>query len=669
MLNDDHIFWSVFSRPVRSRFTRTQRTCVAMAALYQAMLNNALWFGARDYVTDPFFKLNKMLSFSTEEVLIGVLSAASYVTWMIIIVFCFRKSRRGRGRASRFDSVIQAAAQQGRVSLPEKMFTAPEPGQSGGWPGYTFLLGWLFTLATLLLAMAVTALQGIQFSNMKTYQWLTSIVVNFFYTMFIVEPVKVLVFTVWAAARRKPDWDQDHCDADEKLPTIYHDPEDASIAGRMQKNKAEMPELDPAYLEPLRFRRVQEGEMNAVIQDILVYLVYLSIVIVVAQGNRDPNSFYMKDNLMTTLVHGGLTCGRPGDGKEDTRCKEEEDLPTWSNPFTGRTEYNPYVDFMKVREVNHWWLWLNKTLIPNVRVQNWYNGDPPYGLRGYLDDRVNRIIGYALVRQVRERPGTCNSPKLMRDYVDSCTGDMELPIYFEDDKYYCMGWKPLISENCTRMPEYEYKTEDERQSRPLKADYNRYSGGGYELKMKGHIDKLKAKLVTLQENNWIDNRTRALITEFSVYNAQVNMFGVVRIVAEFVGGGVTPWARIDVIRLTRTWSAWSTKVVVTCEVLFILSTFYYFLNTLSMLKSMGCSEFFRDSWNIVDIFTILLSMQAILLWGLKAWVVMEMTKKIGASRGNEFIPIERAQIINKYYDYTISMNVFTSMLKLCRLLR
>ena len=58
-LNDDHIFWSVFSRPVRSRFTRTQRCCVAMSALYLAMLNNALWFGARDYVTDAFVKMNR----------------------------------------------------------------------------------------------------------------------------------------------------------------------------------------------------------------------------------------------------------------------------------------------------------------------------------------------------------------------------------------------------------------------------------------------------------------------------------------------------------------------------------------------------------------------------------------------------------------------------------
>ena len=63
-LNDDHIFWSVFSRPVRSRYTRTQRCCVAMSGLYLAMLNNALWFGSRHYVTDPFVKMNRCFTFT-----------------------------------------------------------------------------------------------------------------------------------------------------------------------------------------------------------------------------------------------------------------------------------------------------------------------------------------------------------------------------------------------------------------------------------------------------------------------------------------------------------------------------------------------------------------------------------------------------------------------------
>ena len=83
-------------------------------------------FGARDYITDPFFKLNKMLSFSPEEVVIGALSSGSY---MLLVVFCFRKAQLGRKNRSRFDKVIDLAAEEGKVNLPEKSFFPPEtPG-------------------------------------------------------------------------------------------------------------------------------------------------------------------------------------------------------------------------------------------------------------------------------------------------------------------------------------------------------------------------------------------------------------------------------------------------------------------------------------------------------------------------------------------------------------
>ena len=70
--------------------------------------------------------------------------------------------------------------------------------------------------------------------------------------------------------------------------------------------------------------------------------------------------------------------------------------------------------------LRHRYYWLDETLIPNVRVQPWYNGKPPYGLRGYLDDRVNRIIGYAIVRQVREEMGVCTTAKVRNEGVE-CT--------------------------------------------------------------------------------------------------------------------------------------------------------------------------------------------------------------------------------------------------------
>ena len=151
---------------------------------------------------------------------------------------------------------------------------------------------------------------------------------NFFWNLFVEQPIKVAIVTmVIACVKKRPKWNQvltrekktcklfsqDHVDVDEELPTIYYDPEDPLVKNRTNKAKAEPPEFDKDWLEPLRFRRVQEGEMNAVIMDIMVYLVYLFLVLIVSMGNRDPNAFYMKTNLQTTLVHGGMLCDRPGE--------------------------------------------------------------------------------------------------------------------------------------------------------------------------------------------------------------------------------------------------------------------------------------------------------------------------------------------------------------------
>ena len=99
--------------------------------------------------------------------------------------------------------------------------------------------------------------------------------------------------------------------------------------------------------------------------------------------------------LFVWLSTGGTTCEIvPEDDPRFTECTEEQ-LP------------NPHVNFMKIKDVNDWWNWINDTVLPNVRVQNWYNGEPPYGFKGFLDDRVNRIVGYAIIRQTREKAGSC----------------------------------------------------------------------------------------------------------------------------------------------------------------------------------------------------------------------------------------------------------------------
>ena len=173
-------------------------------------------------------------------------------------------------------------------------------------------------------------------------------------------------------------------------------------------------------------------------------------------------------------------------------------------------------------------------------------------------------------------------------------------------------------------------------------------------------------MTSLVENKWIDNRTRAVILEFSVYNAQVNLFGSVTAVAEFVGGGIVPWTLVKSVRLFNKLEGFG-YVILLAETLFAVSTFYYTVSVLSTLKKEG-KAFFSNPWNLSDVFTILLSVLALILYGIRSIVVRELLKKISATRGNIYLRITNAVLVNDYYNYVVAFTVFTTTIKFSKMI-
>ena len=41
----------------------------------------------------------------------------------------------------------------------------------------------------------------------------------------------------------------------------------------------------------------------------------------------------------------------------------------------------------------------------NIVVGTWYNGEPVIDSNGFLSDKVNRLIGWVTLRQLRIKPG------------------------------------------------------------------------------------------------------------------------------------------------------------------------------------------------------------------------------------------------------------------------
>ncbi len=56
-------------------------------------------------------------------------------------------------------------------------------------------------------------------------------------------------------------------------------------------------------------------------------------------------------------------------------------------------------------KVDEFWDWAREVLAPGLRASTLYNGMQPFGLAGYINDTSSRMIGYAVLRQVRMKKG------------------------------------------------------------------------------------------------------------------------------------------------------------------------------------------------------------------------------------------------------------------------
>jgi hypothetical protein len=55
--------------------------------------------------------------------------------------------------------------------------------------------------------------------------------------------------------------------------------------------------------------------------------------------------------------------------------------------------------------MDDFWYWLDRHLLSGLRASNWYDGQAPVGLPGYLNDKNSRMISYPVMRQIRVKDG------------------------------------------------------------------------------------------------------------------------------------------------------------------------------------------------------------------------------------------------------------------------
>jgi len=236
---------------------------------------------------------------------------------------------------------------------------------------------------------------------------------------------------------------------------------------------------------------------------------------------------------------------------------------------------------------------------------------------------------------------------------------------------YCLRWKPFPcppTEHSDKLTSsaWLYNTSAEVWGLPITAEKGTYDGGGYFMKLDVNSHVSKEIFIELIENEWFDAQTRAVILEFTVYNANANLFAYAVFVGEFPEvGGFIPYVKMHVFRLFL-------HAGPDGEFILILKFSFCLMALFATLKmvyeaSGDTKAFFKCVWNYLDIAALLMSYITIGVYIYMLGVVQK-TIDVFHKDKNAYVGFENIAFIEFLSNTTFSGLVFLLSIRVSRIL-
>ncbi|XP_037372114.1 polycystic kidney disease protein 1-like 2 [Talpa occidentalis] len=484
-----------------------------------------------------------------------------------------------------------------------------------GLPWWCVLVGWLLVAATSGVAAFFTMLYGLHYGRARSLRWLISMAVSFMESVFVTQPLKVLGFAAFFALVLKKVEDEE----EPVGPLPGHLPStDPSALFRTRRNSRRDIYQPPlaADIEKMKSTHRKEQKAFALIREILAYLGCLWMLLLVAYGQRDPSAYHFNRHLERSFTQG----------------------------FAGVLGFRDF------------FTWANTTLMNNL-----YSHHP-----GFITDGNSKLVGSAQIRQVRVRGNSCSLAWQLQDSLDGCHAPYSLDV--EDMSDYREGWNASILNASNGFSQaWQYQSQHQRRGYPIWGKLSVYRGGGYVVPLGTDRKSTSRILQYLFDNTWLDSLTRAVFVEFTVYNANVNLFCIVTLTLETSAlGTFFAHANLQSLRLYPFTNGWHPFLVAAEVVYFLFLLYYMTVQGRLMRKQKWC--YFCNKWNLLELAIILASWSALVVFVKRAILAKRDIQRYRDHR-EQVISFSETAAADAALGYIIAFLVLLSTVKLWHLLR
>uniref|UniRef100_A0ABM5EUS9 Polycystin-1-like protein 2 n=1 Tax=Pogona vitticeps TaxID=103695 RepID=A0ABM5EUS9_9SAUR len=485
-----------------------------------------------------------------------------------------------------------------------------------GLPWWFVFIGWFLVAVTSGVSGFFTMLYGLHYGKENSIKWLISMAISFFESLFITQPLKVLGFAAFFALvlKKVEQEDEEETSIDGPLSTSG---DSNSIFGARRDSGCNIYQPPPATdIEKMRNDRIMEQKAFALIREILAYLGFLWMLLLVAYGQRDPNSYYLNKH-----IEGSFT-----DGFQDVLS---------------------YQDFFK---------WARTTLVNNL-----YGPHP-----GFITDGNSKLVGGARLRQVRVKGNTCPIAPKLQATVGECHAAYSFDA--EDTADYGEQWNRSSLDNSSDLGSaWHYQSQSKLRGHPVWGKLAVYRGGGYVVYLGTDPRNASRILQYLFKNTWLDTFTRAVFVEFTVYNANVNLFCIVNLMFETNSlGAFFPRAELQSIRLYP-YTDGLHIFVVAAEVIYFLFIIYYMVGQGKLMRALKWN-YFHSKWNLLELAIITISWSALSVF-VRRTILGLRDISYYQEHKDEFASFHQTATVDAVLGYLIAFLVLLATVKLWHLLR
>ncbi len=195
-----------------------------------------------------------------------------------------------------------------------------------------------------------------------------------------------------------------------------------------------------------------------------------------------------------------------------------------------------------------------------------------------------------------------------------------------------------------------------------------YGGGGYVFRINTPSRDVRKELILLQQQHWVNNHTRAIFLEFSVYNTNVNLFAIATIVAEFMpGGGILPYYRFEIVRLLHGHEKLG-RFILFCEVIFAAYILYFLAHQFVLMRRHK-DQYWKSYWTLAEWGIIGMAGAAGFFYGARYIWTQHILATFKETYGNGYMKLQYVGLMDEMYGYCIGLILFIATVKFIKLLR